>query len=84
MQMLTTTTCFYCGNDCYSQKFIKDEKTFCCAGCKSVYTILSASNLGNYYQLNLHPGETKFHINQKFAYLDEPEIITKIIDYTDR
>ena len=81
--MLTTTSCFHCGNDCYSQEFKKDEKVFCCAGCKSVYTILSANNLGNYYQLNLHPGETKFIINQKFAYLVEPEIITQIIDYTD-
>ena len=84
MQMLTTTTCYHCGNDCYTQKFKKDDKVFCCVGCKSVYTILSASNLGNYYQLNLHPGETKSNINQKFAYLDEPEIITQIIDYTDK
>ena len=84
MQMLTTTTCYHCGNDCYTQKFKKEEKVFCCVGCKSVFTILSASNLGNYYQLNLHPGETKFNINQKFAYLDEPEIITQIIDYTDK
>lgn len=83
MQMLTSTTCYHCGNDCYSQEYKKDDKAFCCAGCKSVYTILSASNLGNYYQLNLHPGETKFNTNQKFAYLDEPEIITQIIDYTD-
>ena len=83
MQMLTTTSCFHCGNDCYTQEFKKEEKVFCCAGCKSVYIILSASNLGNYYQLNLHPGETKFNINQKFAYLDEPDIITQIVDYAD-
>ena len=83
MQMLTTTTCYHCGNDCYTQKFKKEEKVFCCIGCKSVFSILSASNLGKYYQLNLHPGETKSNINQKFAYLDEPEIITQIIDFTD-
>jgi Cu+-exporting ATPase len=29
------------------------------------------------------PGETKFNSNQKFAYLVESEITTKIIDYTD-
>lgn len=83
MAQLTSTTCFHCGNDCYTEDFHKDEKAFCCTGCLSVYTILSESKLGNYYALNPHPGATKNTENEKFAYLDEPEINAKLIDYKD-
>ncbi|QEK51256.1 HAD-IC family P-type ATPase [Pedobacter aquae] len=83
MAILTGTTCYHCGNDCYTEEHQKDEKSFCCTGCFNVYTILSKSKLGNYYQLNQHPGETQVSGNKQFAYLDEPEIIQQLIDYTD-
>src|SRR6476469_255329 len=84
MAQLTSTTCFHCGNDCYTEDFYKDQKSFCCTGCLSVYTILSESKLGNYYTLNQHPGKTKSSADFKFAYLDEPEILAKLIDYQDK
>ena len=60
-----------------------DEKQFCCLGCKSVYSILSANNLCSYYNFNDHPGLTRKRTDKRFDYLDEPGIIRELVDYTD-
>jgi len=60
-----------------------EEKHFCCLGCQSVYTILSANNLCSYYNFNDHPGLTRTRTDKRFDYLDEPGIIKELVDYTD-
>ncbi|WP_288243655.1 heavy metal translocating P-type ATPase metal-binding domain-containing protein, partial [uncultured Chryseobacterium sp.] len=44
--------CFHCGQGIEKERILFDEKTFCCNGCKSVYEILNANNLNNFYELN--------------------------------
>ena len=76
--------CFHCGEDCIEEEIIFEEHPFCCQGCKTVYTILNAGDLQGFYKLE-EKGGTKtqtFHTS-KYAYLDEPEIVEKLIEYSD-
>ena len=77
------TVCYHCGDECQSTDHVIDEKHFCCHGCKSVFQILSANNLCSYYAYNNHPGETCDRADKRFDYLNEPDIVTDLIDYTD-
>jgi Cu+-exporting ATPase len=77
------TTCYHCGDDCLTNKYVKEDKSFCCQGCQTVYQILSENNLCNYYTFNDHPGLTRNRVNKRFDYLDEPGILKELVDYTD-
>jgi Cu+-exporting ATPase len=78
-------TCYHCGEACVDKSFHFNEKIFCCSGCKMVFEILNKNELCTYYNLTENPG-----INQKvqarsnkFSYLDDAEVQTKLIQYTD-
>jgi len=77
------TTCYHCGDDCLTPTYFVEEKQFCCQGCKSVYEVLSASKLCSYYSYNDHPGANRANINHRFDYLNEPDIVSELIDYKD-
>ncbi|WP_316811580.1 heavy metal translocating P-type ATPase [Pedobacter heparinus] len=79
----TETQCYHCGDDLPAAPYLLDDRNFCCAGCKSVYQILSSHNLGNYYAYNEVPGQTQKQQAGHFEYLDEPKIAADLIDYTD-
>ena len=80
-----TTLCYHCGDSCTSKDIIFDEKSFCCAGCKTVYSILQQNNMCAYYDYNETPGiSQKQEIREgKFDFLDNKEIVSKIIQFTD-
>ncbi len=75
--------CYHCGDELPAVKLTYDEKKFCCAGCMGVYQILSENNMCNYYAYNDTPGQ-RVKNEGHFEYLDEPKIITQLIDYKDR
>ena len=77
------TTCYHCGDDCVTPEYYIEEKQFCCLGCKSVFEVLSESKLCNYYSYNDHPGVNRAHIDKRFDYLNEPDIVSELIDYRD-
>jgi Cu+-exporting ATPase len=77
------TSCYHCGDEVLDDGINADEKRFCCQGCKSVYEVLSANRLSNYYSYNDHPGENRAHNSKRFDYLNEREIIKELIDYQD-
>lgn len=81
--VLEKTPCYHCGDDCTTIEYIVDEKHFCCHGCKSVYEVLSADDLCNYYSYNEHPGATRKQTNRRFDYLSDPTIASELIDYQD-
>lgn len=74
--------CYHCGQLCADEILWVDEKSFCCQGCKTVFEILNANNLCEYYDLDKNPG---VHINpsseQNFAYLDEAAIRKKVLTF---
>ncbi len=80
---LDKTTCYHCGDDCTTIEYIVEDKHFCCHGCKSVYEVLSADGLCNYYSYNEHPGVTRKQTNKRFDYLSDPTIASELIDYQD-
>lgn len=83
-QTLEKTTCYHCGDDCTTVEYVVDDKSFCCHGCKSVYEVLSAGDLCNYYSYNEHPGATRLRTDKRFEYLSEPTIVNELIDYKDK
>lgn len=80
-----TTHCYHCGDSCPSNSILFDEKTFCCSGCKTVYSILQQNNMCEYYDYNETPGiSQKQEVREgKFDFLDNKEIISKLIQFTD-
>ncbi|MFD0795590.1 heavy metal translocating P-type ATPase [Mucilaginibacter litoreus] len=77
------TTCYHCGDECLTTRYLLEDKTFCCQGCKSVYRILSENNLCSYYTFNDHPGATLLRTDKRFEYLDDAGIIKELVDYED-
>ncbi len=82
-ESIEKTSCYHCGNDCETPAYVVEEKHFCCLGCKSVFEVLSASNLCNYYSYNDHPGVNRAKVDKRFDYLNEPDIINELIDFKD-
>ncbi|WP_175635551.1 heavy metal translocating P-type ATPase [Pedobacter ghigonis] len=74
------TLCYHCGEPLEQIKFTYSGHDFCCTGCKSVYKILSENNLCNYYTYNDSPGK-RAEQSSHFEYLDEPAIISQLLDY---
>lgn len=77
------TLCYHCGNESIEELHHTDEKAFCCQGCKSVYEVLNANNLCNYYSYNQHPGANRAVVEARFGYLGNPTIISDLVDYSD-
>lgn len=77
-------TCYHCGEDCIEEEIEFEGHAFCCQGCQTVYSILNAGELQGFYALDEQGGtKTATFSESKYAYLDEPEIIEKLIDYKD-
>ncbi len=74
--------CYHCGEGLSNLVLSFEDKQFCCAGCKSVYQILSTNNMCNYYAYNDTPGQ-RLNENVHYEYLDEATIITQLIDFKD-
>jgi Cu+-exporting ATPase len=78
------TKCFHCGQECHEQ-LVLDEKIFCCQGCKTVYEILNANDLCNYYALDESPGVTRSRAAQTdFLYLDEVAVRDKVLSFDSK
>ncbi|MBL7719817.1 MAG: heavy metal translocating P-type ATPase metal-binding domain-containing protein, partial [Flavipsychrobacter sp.] len=77
--------CYHCGTPCMTNKLSIEDKFFCCEGCKLVYELLNENGLCDYYKLQSHPGlsQLKALRNDKFAYLDNPDIAKKLFKFTD-
>ena len=77
--------CFHCGTPCEGTGIRLGDKSFCCAGCQTVYGILNENNLCGYYDLNTTPAQSPVHIfrKEKYAFLDDPGMIQKLILFTD-
>ncbi|WP_372744462.1 heavy metal translocating P-type ATPase [Lutibacter sp.] len=75
--------CYHCGADCGKKPIIFDEKNFCCNGCKTVYEILNANELTCYYDLQSSPGTIPKEIKGKFNYLENQDIIEKLLEFND-
>lgn len=84
IQIADKLICYHCGEECSDSNIAIGEKLFCCNGCKTVYELLDANDLCTYYNLDESPGLTKKNdLKKNFDFLDDPELIEKLIDFTD-
>ena len=61
--------CFHCSEDCIEEEIIFEGHSFCCQGCKTVYTILNAGDLQGFYKLEEQGGsKTQTFHTSKYAY----------------
>jgi len=73
--------CFHCGQVC-NDTFWSGEKPFCCYGCKTVFEILEANDLCEFYNLNdRNVTPLKMVNHEAFHYLEQPEIREKILTF---
>lgn len=77
--------CYHCGEDCTADQITYNSQSFCCQGCKTVYQILSKSDLCQYYQLNNNPGSAQRIIvrKDKFSFLTDEKIQQQLISFKD-
>lgn len=77
-----TLLCYHCGQSCEEEAHWLEAKPFCCNGCKTVFEILNANNLCEYYSLEKNPGiPINLKSEQTFAWLDETTIRKKILTF---
>ena len=82
-QKTNVINCYHCGDNCNDSSISIEDKAFCCLGCKTVFEILQTNNMENFYNLNSSPG-TQLKKNKKnYDYLDNEDIIEKLLDFSD-
>jgi len=82
-QIVKEKKCFHCGDKVDTMSYVLDNHSFCCLGCQTVYQVLNESNLHHYYRYNQHPGKSQKGPKVDLSYLDEPNIVAKLVDYKD-
>jgi Cu+-exporting ATPase len=77
--------CFHCGTLCRDDAFRRDEKVFCCNGCKTVFELLTENGLTDFYQLSTTAGVRVNASAQsdRFKFLDEPLVRERLVDFTN-
>ncbi|MBL4592407.1 MAG: heavy metal translocating P-type ATPase metal-binding domain-containing protein [Flavobacteriales bacterium] len=81
---MSKSVCYHCGEDCLEDEAIYDEKSFCCSGCQVVYEILKDNDLCNYYNIENTPGiSPPKDLNVKYEYLENTDIVEKLISFRD-
>jgi Cu+-exporting ATPase len=79
---MDTKKCFHCGIEFNKNDALYiDEKSFCCTGCKTVYEIFSQNDLTCYYDFQASPGATPLDINGKYDFLENEEIVAKLLEF---
>lgn len=78
---MESTTCFHCGNECDTKTITKEDKFFCCNGCKTVYEIFSENDLTCYYDFQNNPGAIPEEIQGKYDFLDNESIVDKLLEF---
>jgi P-type Cu+ transporter len=76
--------CQHCGNECTEETVVKEELTFCCTGCKTVYELLQENNLGDFYAQSGQAGiKVSTSDLAKLAVLDDPTIRNRFVLFED-
>lgn len=77
--------CRHCGLPCRAGAVHAGGHDFCCAGCQTVFEILTENGLSHFYQLNERAGVTirRPTRREQFLFLDEPPVRAKLVDFSD-
>ncbi|MDP2304238.1 MAG: heavy metal translocating P-type ATPase metal-binding domain-containing protein [Ignavibacteria bacterium] len=85
MEISEAIVCFHCGEECDNDSIHKEEKYFCCEGCKMVFEILDENNLCSYYSYDQNPGINQKSVvaKNKYEFLDDEDVKKQLLDFTD-
>ncbi|NJN35072.1 MAG: hypothetical protein HC817_13245 [Saprospiraceae bacterium] len=75
--------CYHCHDNIKDTRIGYNDKTFCCEGCKTVYQILNENDMCAYYAIDSNAGVNQLGKTPQYAYLDDAETASKIIDFQD-
>ena len=76
-------TCYHCGLNFTTPAFKLENKSFCCNGCKTVYSLLKDHDLSCYYDFQDTPGAQPKTNLEQFHFLDNPKIIEHLLEFQD-
>ncbi|MBR9974728.1 MAG: heavy metal translocating P-type ATPase metal-binding domain-containing protein [Bacteroidetes bacterium] len=82
----THPACYHCGDRCDGRDIAIGDRYFCCNGCKTVYELLAARDLCDYYVIDeARQGKTPFDsgYSHRYDYLDDPTIVEQLLDFSD-
>ncbi len=78
------SNCYHCGDPCTETEIIKDEHSFCCEGCKTVYSLLHDNGLQQFYRINKSAGTSQKALErQTYAWLDDSATVHKLLDFAE-
>ncbi|MGE3312110.1 MAG: heavy metal translocating P-type ATPase, partial [Limisphaerales bacterium] len=80
------TACDHCGEPCVGGGgFRVDDRSFCCLGCQTVYSLLREVGLTDFYTIAPRPGKRVEASGRpdRWVYLDDPAVATKVLDFRD-
>src|SRR6056297_829285 len=80
---MADSTCYHCGDECRKGNVQFDDKDFCCNGCKTVYEIFTSNGLSTFYEIEGKAGTTPNEIRQKYDFLDNQEIVQKLVEFNE-
>jgi len=77
--------CHHCGTHCRAGAYALEDRSFCCNGCLTVFEILNANGLTDFYRLSENAGVRIG--NQipagRFDFLDASSVRERLVDYSD-
>ena len=80
-----SVACSHCGLPCGESTLRSGERRFCCAGCQTVFELLSDGGLDEFYRLGGAQGVRGGAPDpqERYAFLDAPEVRSALVDYSD-
>lgn len=77
--------CFHCGTICVPPALVREDKAFCCQGCRTVFELLTENGLAEFYNLADAGGIRVKSLSaaDQFRYLDDPVISQRLVDFSD-
>src|SRR6185436_1724632 len=77
--------CAHCGEPCPCDAPLRESRRFCCAGCETVFALLTDSGLGQFYELADRPGKKMGSppAPSQWAFLDQESVRSKLVDFSD-
>ena len=77
--------CFHCGEPCPDPDLTKDDKAFCCQGCRFVHDLADRERAGAFLRSEPASGRADPAAGEReqWAYLDDPALQQRLLDFTD-
>jgi Cu+-exporting ATPase len=84
-EVLTSVTCFHCGDPCAAEHRVHHGRDFCCAGCQLVFDMLNEAGLCDYYTIERQPGvKQRSTVDEQRAELFAlDEVRAKLVEFSE-